>query len=63
MLVLTTTVIECVYISAFASLVGIFVSIASSAVGIKNFAITAVMKKYKSAVTKTKSKHDKIVYC
>ena len=49
----------CLYL-CFASLVGIFVSIASSAVGIKNFAITAVMKKYKSAVTKTKSKHDKM---
>ena len=48
-------------IYAFASLVAISVGIKSSAVGIKSFAITAGIKKYKSVLKKKKKKHDEIV--
>ena len=50
---------SCVSISAFVSLVGILVVVTSSAVGIKIYAITAGIKKYKSIIKK-KKKHDKI---
>ena len=42
----------CVSTSAFASLVGIPEGVASSAVGIKICAITAVIRKYKSMIKK-----------
>ena len=62
MLILASTVIGCVSISAFASLVSIPVGIMSSAVGIKVCAITAGIKKYKSVIKKKRrKKHDKIV--
>ena len=38
--------VNCVYISVFASLVGVPANIAGSAVGLKIFAITAGIKKY-----------------
>ena len=60
LLILVSTVIEYVPISAFASLVGIPVVIASFALGIKMFAKTAVIKKYNSIINKEKKKHDKI---
>ena len=47
-LVLASTIIGCVYISAFASLVGISVGITSSAIGVKICVITAGIKKCKS---------------
>ena len=47
-------------ISALASLVGIPVGIASSAIAIKISLIIAGIKKYKSVVKKKKTKHDKI---
>ena len=50
----------CVPIFEFASLVCALIGNASSAVGIKTYAITAGIKKYKS-VMKKKKKHDKIV--
>ena len=50
----------CVSISAFVSLVGVAVGIASFAVGIKICAITAVIKKYKLIIKKKRKKHDKI---
>ena len=50
----------CVSISAFVSLVGVAVGIASFAVGIKICAITAVIKKYKLTIKKKRKKHDKI---
>ena len=59
LLILVSTVIEYVPISAFASLVGIPVGIASFALGIKMFAKTAVIKKYNSIINKEKKKHDK----
>ena len=43
------------------STVGIPVGITSSAVWIKNCAVTAGTKKYKSIIKKKRKKHDKIV--
>ena len=60
LLILVSTVTACVSISAFASLVTIPVGITSSAVGIKNCAITVGIKTYK-LIIKKKKKHDKIV--
>ena len=60
LLLFASTVTNFVSISAFASLIAIPVSIASSAVGIKTCAITAGIKKYKSTIKKKKKKHDKI---
>ena len=61
LLILVSIVTGYVSISAFASLVGVHVGITSSAVGIKIYAITAGIKKYKSILKKKKKKHDKIV--
>ena len=60
MLILSSTVTGCVSISAFASLVCVPVGITSSAVEIKNCAITAGIKEYKLIIKKRK-KYDKIV--
>ena len=57
-LVLISAVTRCVFIADFASLVGISVGIASSAIGLKICGITAIIKKYKSIIKK--KKHDKI---
>ena len=62
LLILVSTVTICVSRSAFTSLVCVPVGITSSAVGIKIFAITAGIKKYKSMIKKKKKKHDKIVF-
>ena len=48
-------------ISAFASLAGIPVGIASSAVGIKIYIKTEIIKSCKWIIKKKKKKHDKIV--
>ena len=56
-----STIIGCVSISAFASLVGIPIGITSSAIGLKICAITTRIKKYRSINKKKKKKHDKIV--
>ena len=61
LLILVSTVTECVSISAFASLVGIPVSIANFVIGIKICPTTAGIKKYKSIIEKAKKKHDEIV--
>ena len=45
----------------FASLVAAPMGITSSAVGLKIWVITAVVKKYKSIIKKKKKKHDKIL--
>ena len=60
-LILASTITGCVSIYTFASLVGIPIGITSSAIGLKNYAITAAIKKYKSMIKKKKNKHDKIV--
>ena len=57
-LILISTVTRWVFIADFASLVGISVGIASSAIALKICGITAVIKKYKSIIKK--KKHDKI---
>ena len=59
--ILVSTVPECVYIFAFASLVCIPVGIKSFAVGLKICVITAGIKKYKLIIKKKKKKHDQIV--
>ena len=61
LLVLVSTITGCVSISAYALLVSVLAGITSSAVEIKNCAITAGIKKYKSIIKKKKRKHDKIV--
>ena len=61
LLILASTVTGCISISAFSSLVCVSFGILSSALGIKVYAITAGIKKYKSIVKKKKKKHDEIV--
>ena len=60
-LILGSTITGCISISAFASLLGIPIGIASSTIGLKICAITAGIKKYKSIIKKKKKKHNKIV--
>ena len=60
LLIVIYTIIGCISISAFTSLVGIPIWITSSAIGLKFLAITAGIKKYKSIIKKKKKKHDKI---
>ena len=60
-LVLDYTVTGCIAISAFVSLFGVPIGITTSAIGLKIYAITAGIKKYKSIIKKKKNKHDKIV--
>ena len=50
--ILISAVPGSISISSFASLIGIFIGISSSAVGLKNFEITAEFKKYKSIINK-----------
>ena len=52
LLILVSTTLGCVTVSALASLVCISVSITSSGVGIKPCAITAGIKKYKPVIKK-----------
>ena len=56
LLILVSTLAGCVFISAFASLSDISVGIASFAAEIKFWAITAVVKKYKSIIKKKRKK-------
>ena len=60
-LILASSVTGCISISAFASLLGIFIGISSSAIGLKRFAITAGIKRYKSLIKRKKKKQNKIV--
>ena len=60
LLIVTSTITGCVSISAFGSLVGIAIGIASSVIGLNACAITLGIKKYKSIIKKKKKKHDKI---
>ena len=60
-LILASTITGCVSISVFASLIGITMGVASSAIGLKICAVTGGIKKYKSVIKKKKKKHDKIV--
>ena len=49
-LILASTITGCILISAFASLIGITIDIASSAIGLKICAMTAGINKYKSII-------------
>ena len=60
-LILVSTITECISISAFASLIGIPIAIASSAIRLKICAVAARIKRYKSIIKKKKKNHDKIV--
>ena len=62
LLILASTITDCVSISSFASLVCVSVGITISAVGINICAIFAGNKKYKSIIKKKKKKHDKILF-
>ena len=59
-LIVISTITECVFISALASLVAYLVGITSSAIGIKICVIIAGIKRYKSKIEKKKKKHYKI---
>ena len=61
LLILVSTVTECVFISDFVSSFGISVGITSSTIGLKIYSITAWIKRYKSIVKKKKKKLEKIV--
>ena len=52
-LTLASTITECISISDFASMTGILIGITSSAIGSRNCATTARIKKYKSIINKT----------
>ena len=58
---LVSDVSGCVSISAFPSLIGVPVSIASSTLGLKICAITVGIKKHKSIIKKKRKQLDKIV--
>ena len=61
-LVSVSAVSGCVSISAFTSLVGVFVGIANFAVGLKICVITAGIKKYKSIIKNKRKKNNKLVF-
>ena len=60
-LILASTITGCISISVFPSLLGIPIGVTSSAIGLKPYAITAGIKRYKSIIKKKKQKHDKMV--
>ena len=60
-LILIFTITGCVPISAPASLIGIPIGITNSAIVLKNNAIAAGIKRYKSIIKKKRNKHDKTV--
>ena len=60
LLIVTFKITGCISISAFASLIGIPIGIASSTIGSKMCVITAGIKKYKS-INKKRKKHNKTV--
>ena len=61
LLILASTVSGCASISVFSSLFGIPTEITSSVVGLKNCAITAGIKNYKSVMKKRNKKHGETV--
>ena len=61
MLIIDSTITDCVSISAFGLLVCVPVSITSSAVGLNICAIIAGVKKYKPIIKKKRKKYDKLV--
>ena len=61
LVIVTSIITGWISISAFASLVGNLIGIASSAIGLKICVITAGILKYKSIIKEKKKNHDKIV--
>ena len=59
-LILVSTITRCTSVSAFYSLNGIPIGITSFAIGLRIYAITVGIKKYKSIIKKKKKNHDKI---
>ena len=59
-LILASTITGCISISDFATLLGIPIWIASSAIGLKLCVIAAGIKKYQPIIKKKKKNHDKI---
>ena len=57
LLILGSVVIGCVSIFAFASFANISIGILSSAVRLTTFAITPVIKKYKTTIKKIRKNH------
>ena len=62
LLILDSTVIECISISTLASLVGIPVGITSSAVGLEICVITTGIKTINQQIRKRKKKQYKLVF-
>ena len=60
-LISASTILGCISVSAFASLIGNLIGITISAIGLKICAINAGIHKYKSIVKKKEKKYDKIV--
>ena len=60
-LIMTSTITGCISISTFASLLGIRIGIASSAIGLKISAIAEGIRKFRSIITKKRKRHNKIV--
>ena len=61
LLILSLAITACIWIAAFAWLVGVPNGIVSSTIAIKICAATAEIKQYKSIIKKMKKKHDKMV--
>ena len=59
--ILASSFTGCISISGFASFLDIPVAITSFEIRLKNHAIAAGIKKYKSIIKKKKKNHDKIV--
>ena len=57
--ILASTITGCIPVST--SLIGIFIAITSSAIGLKTCAIAGRIKKYKSIIKEKKKKHNKMV--
>ena len=60
-LIVISTIVGCISISLFASLVSIWIGITNSAIGLKICVITLGIKKYNSINKKNKKKHNEII--
>ena len=58
-LILADTITGCILNSTFTSLLGISIGITSFAIGLKTWATTAAIKRYKSIIKKKEKKHAK----
>ena len=60
-LILASTIIGCIPIFTFASLIGVPIGIMSSVIGLKICGINSGIKMYMSKIKKKKKKHEKIL--